>query len=141
LLSGAASGIIKLQGGFGRTATLKYCLELNLAVIASRSSLVGALIRAVFPENRPLVLDFLRGLSRDELECVAEFEGACLLESLTSTGSNPYRVLGPFFDPSASERWHNEDDCAHKTFILLAWLEYGSNQRSAKIHTASVKSA
>jgi hypothetical protein len=116
-------------------------LELNLTAVASRSSLFGALIRAVLPENRHLVLDFLRGLSRDELECVAEFEGACLLECLTAKICNPYRLLGPFFDSSVSERWQNADDCAHKTFILLAWLEFNTDPRASQIRSAPVKSS
>jgi hypothetical protein len=116
-------------------------LELNLAAVASRSSLVGALIRAVTPEDRHPVLNLLRGLSRDELGCVAEFEGACLLEGLTSPGCNPYRLLGPFFDSSTSERWQNADDCAHKTFIVLAWLELRTTAKASQIRSASVKSA
>jgi hypothetical protein len=107
-------------------------LELNLAVVASRSSLVGALLRAAVPANRPAVLDFLRGLSRDELECLAEFQGACILETQEFVAFNPYRLLAEFFDPSMSERWHNADDRAHKTFIILAWLEH--SQKSITVH-------
>lgn len=110
-----------------------------MAVAASRSSLVGALLRIIAPINRTVVLDFLRGLSRDELECVAEFEGACALEALDTEALNHYRLLAQFFDPSASERWFNADDCAHKTFIVLAWLEYRSSLRTARIHSTSVE--
>lgn len=109
-------------------------------VVASRSSLVGALLRIAVPENRHLVVDFLRGLSRDELECVAEFEGACAIESSQNARFNRYRLLAPFFDPSSSERWHNTDDCAHKTFILLTWLEFRSVTQEARVQTSSVKS-
>lgn len=36
---------------------------------------------------------------------------------------SPYRLLPDFFDPSVSERWINADDRAHKTFVVMAWLE------------------
>src|SRR5271168_2169431 len=65
-------------------------LELNLAVVASRSSLVGALLRTAAPAHRLFVVDFLRGLSRDELECLAEFQGACVLEAQDLCSFNPY---------------------------------------------------
>jgi len=37
--------------------------------------------------------------------------------------ANPYRLMADFFDPSISERWINPDDRAHKTFVVMAWLE------------------
>jgi hypothetical protein len=69
------------------------------------------------------VVDFLRGLSRDELECVADFEGARVLEAQGSRFVNPYNLLGEFFDPRVSDRWQNAEDRAHKTFVVLAWIE------------------
>ena len=101
---------------------LSVLLELNLAAVASRSALMGALIRTASPVNLHSVLDFLHGLSCGELECLAEFQGACLLE-MGDTPANPYRMLADFFDPAVSERWRNCDDRAHKTFIVLSWLE------------------
>jgi len=105
-----------------------------LAVVASRSSLVGALLRTAAPSHRLYVVDFLRGLSRDELECLAEFEGACVLEAQDSCSSNPYNLLADFFDSFISDRWQNADDRAHKTFVVLAWLE-----RSTRAHKNSIK--
>ena len=93
-----------------------------MAVVASRSSLTGALIRTANPSNLHLALDFLTGLSCSELECLAEFQGACLLE-MGAAPANPYRLLAEFFDPAVSERWRNCEDRAHKTFIVLSWLE------------------
>jgi hypothetical protein len=113
-------------------------LELNLAAVASRSSLVGALLRAALPENRSAALDFLQGLSRDELECLADFHGACVLETQEFVAFNPYPLLAEFFDPRTSERWHNADDRAHKTFIVLAWLEYSQKSTSVTIRTEPV---
>src|ERR1700730_834549 len=95
---------------------LSVLLELILAVVASRSSLMGALIRTANPSNLHLVLDFLTGLSCGELECLAEFQGACLLEMCETSDkpANPYRMLAEFFDPAVSERWRNCEDRAHK---------------------------
>jgi hypothetical protein len=101
---------------------LSVLLELILAVAASRSSLTGALIRTANPSNLHLTLDFLTGLSCGELECLAEFQGACLLE-MTDQAVNPYRMLAEFFDPRVSDRWRNSEDRAHKTFVVLSWLE------------------
>src|ERR1700691_6539247 len=101
---------------------LSVLLELTLAAVASRSSLMGALIRTANPSNLHSVLDFLTGLSCGELECLAEFQGACLLE-MTEAPTTPYRMLAEFFDPAVSEGWRNCEDRAHKTFIVLSWLE------------------
>jgi hypothetical protein len=70
--------------------------------------------------HRPLVLDFLRGLSRDELECIAEFQGACIIES----EHNPYRLMPEFFDSGVSDRWISAEDRAQKTLVVLAYLDH-----------------
>ncbi len=94
-----------------------------MAVVASRSSLVGALLRTAAPSQRHYVVDFLRGLSRDELECLAEFEGACVLEAQDLCSFNPYNLLADFFYAAPGDHRQNADDRAHKTFVVLAWLE------------------
>ncbi len=94
-----------------------------MAAVASRSSLVGALLRSAQPSHRHLISDFLDGLSQDELECLAEFQGACLIEGEYSLPFNAYRFMADFFDPQVSERWQNPTDRAHKTFVVLAWLD------------------
>jgi hypothetical protein len=104
-----------------------------LAVVASRSSLVGALLRTAAPAQRHYVVDFLRGLSRDELECLAEFEGACALEAQDLCSVNRYNLLGEFFDPMICDRWQNADDRAHKTFVVLAWIERCSGMRNSLV--------
>ena len=94
-----------------------------MAAVDSRSSMVGALLRSAIPSNRHFVLDFLQGLSRDELECLAEFQGSCVLEEEFSVACQPYRLMADFFDPSVSERWRNPDDRTHKMFVVLAFLD------------------
>jgi hypothetical protein len=68
-------------------------------------------------------LDFLDGLSQDELECLAEFQGACVLEAEYTLLFNAYRLMADFFDLQVFERWQNPADRAHKTFVVLAWLD------------------
>jgi len=93
-----------------------------LAVVASRSSLFGALLRTALPNHRHAVFHFLRGLSRDELECLAEFEGAMAMETWEFPGISPYEILMEFFADWGC-RTNNEDDLAHKTCVVLSWLE------------------
>jgi hypothetical protein len=116
-------------------------LELILAAVASRSSLVGALLRNALPVNRQIVLNFLEGLSRDEMECIAEFQGAWILEAEYSENYNPYRLISDFFDPAASDRWFNPDDRAHKMFVVLAWLDQVKRPTQIRLHPQSLKTA
>jgi hypothetical protein len=116
-------------------------LELILAAVASRSSLVGALLRNALPTHRHLILDFLQGLSRDELECLAEFQGACILELAFSENRNSYRLMTDFFDPAFCERWRNPDDRAHKMFIVLAYLDHLEQSFRIPLQPKSLKPA
>lgn len=95
-----------------------------MAVVASRSSLVGALLRTGNPAYRHSVYDFLRGLSRDELECLGEFEGAWVLERQLGKQQSPYALMAEFFDPASSERWRNPEERAHKMIVLLTYLDF-----------------
>jgi hypothetical protein len=83
-----------------------------------------------------LVLDFLCGLSRDELECLAEFQGACLLEE-ECQACHPYRLMADFFDPLVCARWHNPDDRAHKMIVVLAYLDHLQPAVSVRIKPRS----
>jgi hypothetical protein len=139
----AASAARALLLSFGCSRIMKavgiqpYPPELNLAAVASRSSLFGALLRSANPVDRQTMNDFLRGLSRDELECLAEFQGACVLEQVYSTSCHPYRLMADFFNPSACERWHNSDDRAHKMYIVLGYLDRIQATVSVRVGTAS----
>lgn len=111
-----------------------------MAAVASRSSLVGALLRKAVPANRHTVHDFLEGLSRDELECLAEFQGACILEAECLQGSafSCYRLMSAFFDPVEHDRWRDPDARAHKIILLLAYLDYLGYQIPSSVHTDAV---
>ncbi len=60
-----------------------------------------------------------------------------MLEASHGFKKSPYRLLPCFFDPGASDRWRDADDRAHKTFVVLAWLEY-LEKRPAAVHSAAV---
>ena len=104
-----------------------------MAAVASRSSLVAALLRNAIPVHRQSVLDFLQGLTRDELECLAEFQGACVLEQEFMLMCQPYRLMGDFFDPATCDRWRNPDNRAHKMFIVLAYLDRLHSSGSVRV--------
>jgi len=106
-----------------------------LAAVASRSSLVGALLRTGPLANRHSIATFLKGLSRDELQCIAEFQGACIIEAEFS-GSSEYRMLAEFFDASFGDRWPDGCERAHKTFVVLAWLDLRKSASPATISFA-----
>jgi hypothetical protein len=106
-----------------------------LAAVASRSSLVGALLRTADPANRNHLVTFLKGLSRDELLCIAEFQGACMIESEFS-GISEYRMLAEFFAAAGCERWPDPCERAHKTFVVLAWLDLRKSASPATISFA-----
>lgn len=93
-----------------------------MVTVASRSSLAGALLRNVSASQRLSLLNYLRGLSRDELECLAEFEGARIIEKQSSTLRSVYSLLADFFDSMPANRWVNPDEKAHKLFIVLEYL-------------------
>jgi len=115
--------------------------ELILAVVASRSSLVGALLRNAIPAKRDTISEFLCGLSHDELECLAEFQGACVLEQGYSVAFHPYRLMADFFDPCCCDRWRNPDDRANKVFVVLAYLDHLQDTVSIRIQPSSIDTA
>lgn len=109
-----------------------------MAAVASRSSLVCALLKSADPTTRLLAFGFLQGLSLDELKCLAEFQGACVLESLVNSPS-PYRLLPDFFD--SGDRWPCPEDRAHKTFIVLEWLEHTHRKPMSIAVSAAARTA
>jgi hypothetical protein len=58
------------------------------------------------------------------LECIADFQGARLLEEEYSVACHPYRLMADFFDPVSGDRWRNPDERAHKMFIVLSFLDH-----------------
>jgi len=83
----------------------------------------------------------LRGLSRDELECLAEFQGACILERAIGASFNPYRLMAEYFEPDCCGRWQNSNDRAHKTFVVLAYLDIMERSISVRVKTERISAA
>jgi len=90
-----------------------------------RDTLLSALTGCADKSRRPLARRFLVGLSADELQFIAEFLGACLLEpSLECRNSRAelgdrisrFQTLRGGFAPCASE------DEQHKMILLLEYL-------------------
>ena len=94
-----------------------------MAAVASRSFLVGALLRHTVPSHRHSVFLFLRGLSQGELECLADFQGALILEA-ESGPMNPYRLMEEFFQPEQPGSWQTSSDRTDKAFIVLTYLDH-----------------
>lgn len=93
-----------------------------MANIASRSFLVGALLRHAVPTQRHPLFSFLRGLSQGELECLADFQGALILESQTGSVS-AYRLMEEFFQQKLSLQCKSAEEKAHKSYVLLTYLD------------------
>ena len=53
-----------------------------------RNTLVAALVSCADTPSRPLARRFLRGLSADELQFIAEYFGACILDEPLACASN-----------------------------------------------------
>ncbi len=106
-----------------------------MAVVGTRSSLVAALLGSSAGSNRHSITNFLEGLSCDELRCIAEFHGACIIES-ELPGNGEYRMLAEFFDAAFGDRWPDAGERAHKTFIVLAWLDLRKSAAPATISFA-----
>jgi hypothetical protein len=61
-----------------------------------------------------------------------------MLEGLVGKHVNPYRLMAKFFDPGLSDRWVNADNRAHKTFVVLAWLEHTDRSVRLSMGPASI---
>ena len=111
-----------------------------MAVIASRSFLVGALLRHAVSSHRHSVFLFLRGLSQGELECLADFQGALILEA-ESDALNPYRLMEEFFHPEQTGSWQTSSDRTDKAFIVLTYLDHFHYSTLPLNHPAELNAA
>lgn len=64
-----------------------------------------------------------------------------MLEEQVVRNVNPYRLMAEFFDPNVSDRWVNADNRAHKTFVVLAWLEHCNDPMRVKMASGSIPSS
>jgi hypothetical protein len=82
-----------------------------------RRTLVAALVSCAGGEARTRLRRFLAGLSADELEFLAGFQGACILER----GAAPSRARGDEGYGSRADGWCAADR-DHKMIVLREYL-------------------
>lgn len=88
-----------------------------------RNSLVTALVSCADTPTRPLARRFLRGLSADELQFIADYYGACILEEPAVCVSNRAE-LAARIDAFNRARGNAMPmaDMDHKMILLLEYL-------------------
>jgi hypothetical protein len=91
-----------------------------------RAFLVAALASCADTPLRNGVLRFLRGLSSDELQFIAEFLGASLLEG--AAGSGP---LADFHreQPAGAQPRGRQNDLDHKLILVREYLAIARSRR------------
>ncbi len=83
-----------------------------------RSALVTALIACSDNSLKAKARRFLQGLSSDELQFIAEYLGACILESAGPCQGDPCQ-------PTAESRYCPKTaDAEHKMILLLEYLRH-----------------
>jgi hypothetical protein len=92
----------------------------GFGMVAQRHDLVAALVASAEPALRPRARRFVVGLSADEMQFIAEYLGACILESqrccCSSRAELAERIAG-FQDARKSS-----GDWDHKSILLLEFL-------------------
>jgi hypothetical protein len=93
-----------------------------------RTALVAALVSCADVSLRSRARRFLTGLSADELEYIAEFLGACILErarrSACSRAELAYRIAEFGQARAASSKFSPDQE--HKMILLLEFLSRSS---------------
>ena len=84
-----------------------------------RNSLVTALVSCADTPSRPVARRFLRGLSCDELQFIAEFYGACILEEPAGYGALAERIAA--FETTRGDALRVAD-LEHKAILLIEYL-------------------
>ena len=90
-----------------------------------RRALVAALAACADHSLRPELHRFLRGLSRDELQFIADFLGACILESAGKARCSRSQLAMRIAEYQAARRECSRcrsEDQEHKMILLLEYL-------------------
>jgi hypothetical protein len=99
-----------------------------------RSVLVAALASCTEGPLKPKTRRFLSGLSRDELQFIAEFLGASILESDELSAGSRLELAGRIVEfQQARGTFSPSDDQDHKTIVLLEFLCRSGLQDKAPI--------
>ena len=103
-----------------------------------RATLVSALSSCVADPKKRKARRFLQGLSRDELQYIAEFMGCCILESHQRLGCTRRQLaegIAQFEHCRTRARGWQDDD--HKMILLLEYLcRCGLTNLSLPVHLA-----
>jgi hypothetical protein len=95
-----------------------------------RSALVTALLACSDSSAKIKARRFLQGLSSDELQFIAEYLGACILESTGPGQSSPGQPTAEFrYRPKTAD----ED---HKMILLLEYLRRSRLSRPASAYAS-----
>ena len=90
-----------------------------------RETLVTALVSCASNSLRSSARRFLAGLSRDEMQFIAEFLGCCILESARRPACSRAQLSEAISDFQLARRgfcgWCSEDQ-EHKMILLLEYL-------------------
>ena len=89
-----------------------------------RTALISAIAACVDDRFQKKARTFLQGLSRDELQYIAEYLGACVLESVDRAARSRAELAGGIaqFDQMRTARVACLDDHEHKMILLLEYL-------------------
>ena len=90
-----------------------------------RSTLVAALASCVDQPMQPKARHFLRGLSCDELEFIADYVGSCILESTRRCGCSRAQLAGRIAGFQRARQGSSPlpgSDQEHKMILLLEFL-------------------
>lgn len=90
-----------------------------------RRTLVTALAECADGSLKPAIRRFLLGLSRDELQFIADFLGACILESPSGapgSGRQLARRVAEFHQARLGSSSRFSDDQDHKMILLVEYL-------------------
>lgn len=89
-----------------------------------RTALIAAIAACTEGSLRKDARKFLRGLSRDELQYIAEFMGACILESLDHAAHSRNELADGIaqFEKVREDCTWRPGDREHKMILLLEYL-------------------
>jgi len=89
-------------------------------MVAQRHDLVAALVACAEAPLRPKARRFIDGLSADELQFIAEYLGACILEAGLCSCRSREELSQRIAEFQRARR--SIGDCDHKSMLLLEFL-------------------
>jgi hypothetical protein len=87
-----------------------------------RETLVSALVSCANNSLKSRSQRFLAGLSKDEMQFIAEFLGCCILESARRSVCSRAQLAEAVFDFQRARRGGCSEDQEHKMIVLLEYL-------------------